>query len=885
MYKDIRDYGLIGDMHSVALVSADGSIDYCSMPHIDSPTVFAALLDDEKGGYFSIQPQQAFESTQEYLEDTNILSCRFRIPDAQAVLIDFMPVDTEELFEKKEHIIHRCLSVTSGVMNFVLKFFPRPQYGRGPVHIEKKEHFFRVISQKERFTLALKTPSYEIKKATTAGLIIRIALKQGQTAHFDFMYGDKDSPELPLCSFHRTHRFWQKWLHNCAGERCLSLGPYEKMLNRSILTLKLLTFQPTGAIAAAATTSLPESIGYSRNWDYRFTWIRDASFTLKAMFNLGHIQEADSFIHWLQGIYHRYASSKLQIMYSLQGQSRLKERILAHLKGYRNSRPVRVGNAAYLQNQWDIYGEVMDAALRLSDYAGRINEDLWPFFRDICKLAICNWRSPDCGIWEFRGRKLHFVYSKVMCWVALDRGIKIARRYGFDAPLEQWHRERDKIKEDILQQGYNKQIRSFVQYYGSRQLDASLLLLALFNFLPVDDERIRTTVQSCKDNLMKDGFLLRYSGPDGLNGREGGFLLCNFWLIEYLALADKIEEAQNLLALTTKAANHLGLFSEEYDFNNKKMLGNFPQAFSHIGYINAALAILGASIKSQQTKPTPLLKRMHKLIPFKVVLNKTYVRYSNTPADIAAQLKIMLGRLQGAFFDVPQSRVDYDSMKKSQSYQEYLELAKKLNYFDVFILKDDAEKKAFWINIYNILIIHGVIELQVRDCVKEIFNFFGRIGYNIGGLYFSADDIEHGILRANNFHPVLHKRQFLPFDKRKALCIRRADPRIHFALVCAASSCPPIEFYTAQQIDTQLDSAGRSFLNRGGIVLQEDRHIVYLSQIFKWYAKDFGATQEAVLEFILQFANAQTKDYIHRNKDKIRIRYSPYNWDLNKALR
>jgi hypothetical protein len=603
------------------------------------------------------------------------------------------------------------------------------------------------------------------------------------------------------------------------------------------------------------------------------------------MFALGHIEEAGSFIRWLHNTYKKYGSRNLQIIYSLTGESNLKERILDHLKGYKNSRPVRLGNGAFKQRQWDIYGEVMDAALRLSDYAGKIDETLWPFFRDMCNLAAQNWKYPDEGIWEVRNGPFHFVYSKVMCWVALDRGIKIAKRYGFDAPIGKWEEQRGRIKEDILEKGYDPELGSFLQRYGSRDLDSSLLLLGLMNFLPLEDRRIQGTIEACKKHLMKEGFLLRYKTADGFEGEEGAFLLCNFWLIECLALSGNIEQARQLLAETSKAANHLGLFSEEYDFNNNQMLGNFPQAFSHIGYINAVSAILNIQHKMFQHKMSvSLITRMQKLIPLKIILNKTDKKIGDASRDIATQLKITLNTLQGAFFDVLEGRVNYQALKESGSFKTYLALAKELNSFDPFILRTDDEKKSFWINIYNILIIHGIVYFDINKSIKEVFNFFGRIGYAIGRFYFTPDDIEHGILRGNRAHPVIKKRQFSWFDKRKDLCVHNFDFRIHFALVCAASSCPPIEFYDAAQISHQLDVAGKSFVNRKGLILDAQKNIVYLSRIFKWYASDFGKDIAEILECAVSFADEETKKYVFGNRDRIRIKYLPYDWDLNRVL-
>lgn len=885
MYKRISDYGVIGDMHSVALISKDGSIDYCSMPHIDSPTVFAALLDDEKGGYFSIRPEEEFTAEQKYVENTNILICSFKTKSGEAELIDFMPVKTQELFEEEDHVIHRCLKCISGCIKFGLEFFPRPQYAKGLPKIDIKDNICNIKLGKEVFTFHFTLTEYDFKTAKD-GIRLEFLLSENQEAHFNFIYGDKNKEEIPACSMKDTEKYWHDWLQTCMGNRCSFLGEYADMVNRSLLALKLLTFQPTGAIAAAATTSLPETIGGERNWDYRFTWIRDASFTLKALFALGHVAEADSFVRWLHTTYRRYGGRNLQIMYSLEGEDALNEKELNFLKGYMRSRPVRIGNGAYNQKQWDIYGEVMDAALRLSDYAGKIDIDLWPFFKDICELAVKNWEKPDDGIWEIRNGPYHFVYSKVMCWVALDRGIKIAERYGFDAPLNAWKRERDRIREDVLGKGYDRDMKSFVQYYGSKELDSSLLLLPLVNFLPIDDERVKSTIKACREKLMREGFLLRYSTDDGLEGEEGGFILCNFWFIECLALSGEVDEAKEVLKETVKAANHLGLLSEEYDFKNGRMLGNFPQAFSHIGYINSVSAILNTQYKGfQENMNMSLSKRLQKLIPLRTELNKTTENHATPTPDIAAKLKVLLGNLQGSFFNITEGRVDYEIMRKSPGYKEYLNLAEKLNFFDLSILKTDDEKKSFWINMYNILIIHGVIELEARNSVKEIFNFFGRISYKINGLNFSANDIEHGILRKNKPHPVIPVRLFSRSDKRLKFAVDDFDPRIHFALVCASSSCPPIEFYDVSRIDQQLDIAGRSFINRRGVILDQRNSTLRLSQIFKWYSSDFGNSMLSVIKYIVAFADPKVRDFVLNNLAELQIKYLPYDWGLNKVLK
>lgn len=532
------------------------------------------------------------------------------------------------------------------------------------------------------------------------------------------------------------------------------------------------------------------------------------------------------------------------------------------------------------QRQLDIYGELMDAALKLSDYVGKIDSKIWPFLRGICDYVIEHWRDRDSGIWEIRGGLYQFVYSKVMCWLALDRGITIARRYGFPADLKKWEKIRSEIKEEVLKKGWNDKKQAFVQHYETDALDSSNLLLPILGFLPFSDPRIVSTIEATRRELSHDGFLYRYVGDDGLSGGEGTFLLCTFWLIDNLIALGRIEEAENLIRRTEGTANHLGLFSEEYDVIWKEALGNFPQAFTHIGYINSVIALCqakGKTVKETKEEPKGIL------LADKIVLNDGEPCQDIPTKDIAVKLKGAMNVLRGAFFDTQRGRVAYERMRNSKAYTEYLELSHSLRNMDLHELKTREEQIAFWINLYNVIVIHGVVELGIRDSVKEVRNFFRRIQYQIGDMFFSPDDIEHGILRGNRRPPSSILRLFRGEDRRLRFIIEPIDPRIHFALVCASASCPPIDFYTAENLDEGLNIAGKTFLNTGGAKLDRKRDRVSLSRIFNWYSGDFGKTQSDRLRFIASFLYEEDdRRFLLENAENIKVDYQDYDWRLNR---
>ncbi|MDR9501396.1 MAG: glycoside hydrolase family 15 protein [Desulfurivibrionaceae bacterium] len=900
MYKKISDYGIIGNLRTIALIGLDGSCDWLCFPFIDSPFVFGALLDDSKGGRFQVRPAGAFDSTACYEPETNVLVTRFRTRTGILRLTDFMhiPPTGHEDKEADHLFFYRHVLVERGEIDLQLLFQPRFDYARqDPVLIAVDGG---VMARAGQWSMAL-----------TASLVMDIGeeeakgawpMSANEEAWFKLASHGGREEEGSFChhedlhaltqfecsrALKETRDFWQTWLAHSETGRSLSLGSFKEMVQRSALALKLLYFDPTGTIAAAATTSLPEEIGGIRNWDYRFTWIRDTSFTLTALFHLGHLSETEGYLRWIEKTIAGHGTDKLQIMYGLRPQTDLAEVELAHLDGYKGSRPVRIGNAAARQKQMDIYGELMEAAAKLSDYVGKIDIKLWPALRGICDYVSAHWQEPDYGIWEVRGGPRHYVYSKVMCWVALDRGLIIAERYGFPADLAAWRSVREKIRHEVLDKGYCREQQSFIQHYDGKDLDASNLLLPLLGFLPFDDPRIITTIEATRHSLSHKGLLYRYQAPDGLDGEEGTFLLCTFWLVDCLIGLGRLSEAENLLGRLERTANHLGLFAEEYDVRWQEPLGNFPQAFTHIGYINSVIRLLHAREKERisagEGQKSPGLKDLLK----KKVLAPKYI-LNNGPADgdmasaaLGTELKTTMNLLRGAFFQ--QQRVAYEQMKHAELYQRFLRLTYNLKKFDPAALATQAARTAFWINLYNVIVIHGVIELNIRDSVKEVRSFFTRIAYAIGGHEFTPNDIEHGILRGNRKPPNSLFRVFGDADPRRQFSIEEVDPRIHFALVCASRSCPPIEVYTHDNLDHELEIAGQTFVNGGGVEVDVHRKSVRLSRVFAWYHKDFGEDIAARLKFAAAFLyDERSKELLINHGKDCRVSYQDYNWSLNR---
>jgi GH15 family glucan-1,4-alpha-glucosidase len=620
-YLPIEHYGAIGNLRTVALVGLDGSIDWCCLPELDRPSIFGAILDSKRGGRFRLAPAGRWGSEQRYLEATNVLETLFEAEGGRLSVTDFMPLHGSILGAGDPLTapeIHRIVQCEQGEVEVEVEWSPRFDYARAIPRIKPVTGGFAAEANGEYLTLGgLPANVVEITRGDGGpALRARSRLVAGERLALVTRYGSQDARtdlDETLSALETTVHAWREWAHHCErpGE-CAFAGAWHPQVIRSGLALKLLTHPDTGAIAAAATASLPEEIGGVRNWDYRFTWIRDAAFTAQALFAIGHRAEALDFLNWAHRVcmVQGDGPAGLQIMYGLHGETELPEFELEHLEGYRGSRPVRIGNGAAKQRQLDIYGELLGSAYELVRMGRALDPPLMAFLSRVADQACEVWREPDYGIWEVRGGPQHFVYSKVMVWVALDRAVRMAERWGLPGRVGMWRRNRDAVRQTILAEGYDRKVGAFVQSFGSRALDASNLLIPIVEFLPFDDPRVQGTIDRTLEHLTENGLVYRYLADDGLPGGEGAFGLTTFWMVDALALSGRLDEAREMFEGVARRTNHLGLYSEEFDPRTGAFLGNFPQAFSHIGFINSALYLARAEGRTAPT-PAPVGSREH----------------------------------------------------------------------------------------------------------------------------------------------------------------------------------------------------------------------------------------------------------------------------------
>ncbi len=582
---DNLDYGIIGNCRSAALISKTGSLDWCCLPEFDSPSVFAKLLDENKGGSFEIKTGDDYDIHQQYHRNTAILVTRFSRDKDVFEVHDFMPRHHKPngKYNAPPEVV-RYVKYISGSPKFSVYYDPRLEYAMGLTTHYVKANYVVSLTHKQKFDTLFLYTSFNKNTVMDGG---EITLKED--GFFLMCYNEKilkPSVDRMALELERTKVYWLDWV---------AKGPTYKQFNdeiiRSGITLKLLTYDKTGAVLAAATTSLPETIGEVRNWDYRFCWIRDASMVIKVVSELGHKNSAKRYLQFIIDLMPD-KDEKLQIMYGINKEKTLTERTLDHLDGYQGSKPVRVGNAAYKQRQNDIYGILMDVIYeQLVKFSNDIEnvEELWSITKGVVWIVAKHWREPDKGIWEFRGEDRHFTFSKVLCWVALDRAIKVAKMFGKQRKIEKWSVLEQEIKRDIHQNAWNKDINAFVQSYGSKYLDASVLLMEPYGFIHAKDPKYVSTVRAIEEDLSNDGLLYRYKNEDDFGLPSSSFTICTFWFINSLFKIGEEEKALELFERLLGYSNHLGLFSEDIDFKTKRLLGNFPQAYSHLALIECAI--------------------------------------------------------------------------------------------------------------------------------------------------------------------------------------------------------------------------------------------------------------------------------------------------------
>lgn len=606
-YQPIEAYGAIGDLRSVALIGLDGSVDWCCLPSLECASVFAAILDRERGGRFRVFPAtggsgRGPSGRQRYLDDSNVLETVMESGGGRLVVTDFMPI--EGSIEgcggsTAEHAIYRRLEAQGGAVEVEVEWAPRLDFGRTPTRIERHGDDFVASRSDETLWLTGLSGSIELGENRVGPVVrSRFTLEEGEARFLVTRWGDfrattTDEGEARL---RRTLECWREWAHKDEATERAWAGEWSDAVIRSELALKLLAHADTGAIAAAATTSLPEEVGGVRNWDYRLTWIRDSALVAQALYALGHRPDAEAFIHWVERVAATEGEEEwgLKIAYGLHGQEDLEEKDLVNLEGYRRSSPVRIGNGAGVQLQLDVYGELLAAAEELVRLGGKLEPQVCRFLPHVADLACEAWQRPDYGIWEMRNGPFHLVHSKVMVWVALERALELAEAGVIEGDTGAWRKSMNEVREEVLEKGFDPELGAFKQAYERSVLDATNVRMPLFEFLPVDDPRVQATIDATLEHLTRDDLVYRYTADDGVAGYEGAFGTCTFWLVDALALSGRIDEARAMFEGILARRNHVGLYSEEIDPDSGAFLGNFPQAYMHVSLINSTLYLAQA---------------------------------------------------------------------------------------------------------------------------------------------------------------------------------------------------------------------------------------------------------------------------------------------------
>ena len=596
---DNLNYGVIGNCRSAALVSEKGSIEWCCLPDFDSPSIFARILDTQKGGHFSIVTDDKYVISQKYLYRTNVLITEYKSDEGLFEVIDFMPrykISDNQYFAPAE--IYRYIKYFKGAPTFRIDYKPAFNYAKDKAAHIKEDNYIRTYSKNNPTECIYLYSSLDHDDILESRQVV-LTEHQFLLLSYNQKLIDIDYNRVYL-EFQRTKVYWLNMTN-----RSRKFEKYTEEILRSLLVLKMMSYHTTGAMLAALTTSIPETIGEVRNWDYRFCWLRDASMSIETLLKMGHYNAARQFLHYIKGIL-KSKNDTFQIMYGIRGEKDLKESELPHLAGYGNSKPVRIGNAAHSQIQNDVFGYLLDVISIYYEYfPGTLDEieDMWEIVRNISRSVTTQWDQPDKGIWEIRKHAKHFVFSKVMSWVAMDRATRIAEMLNKTYYAETWRGIADDIREDVFSKGWNEELQTFTQTYGSPDLDASLLLMAEYGFIDADDPRYVKTVLAVQDALSFNGLVYRYKNPDDFGKPATSFTICTFWLIQALFRIGRKEDAQSLFDSLLACGNHLGLFSEDIDFKTKRLLGNFPQAYSHLALIKTAVLFSQEKFISKFFKP------------------------------------------------------------------------------------------------------------------------------------------------------------------------------------------------------------------------------------------------------------------------------------------
>ena len=602
-FSPLEDYGVVGNLETCALVNRTGAVEWCCLPYMDSPSVFAALLDPDKGGHFTVRPAGSYEAEQSYVDSTNVLETTFRTDSGVARLTDFMPItDADSTEEPRIGGLYRKVELLEGSVDLRVEFVPRFDYARAETTVDDVS--VGAFATGENRQVALDSPvDLEVDDGAARA---EYALSADDGDHWYVLQYDMHTPSTPdECErlLAETLDYWRDWVHTGEDAEELFAGEGHEAVLRSELLLKLMNYRETGALIAAPTTSLPEDPGGSRNWDYRYSWLRDGAMTVRALTNLGHNEEAEDYVHRFLDRSRADDTPAFQPLFGIESDTPLEEEELDHLRGYRDSTPVRIGNEAAEQQQLDVYGDLVLAIYQRLWSNDGVPDGDWEAIEEIVEYVCDHWDDRGAGIWELRGEPRHLVHSKVMCWAATDRAIELAEREDLDAPLERWRDCRAEIKETVLERGFDDDLGAFTQSFEGDALDATGLLIPLTGFLEPDDPRIEGTIDAIMDQLATDeGLVYRYE-DDGLPGDEGAFVLCSFWLVNALVISGRTDEAREILENVLEYASPLGLFAEEIEPETGRLIGNYPQAFSHIGLINSVLYLREAEYDWADVEP------------------------------------------------------------------------------------------------------------------------------------------------------------------------------------------------------------------------------------------------------------------------------------------